>query len=144
MKGSLLELVDGLLDAIDQLANEWPGIEARDLSARLNRNPVGLLFNATGPESKLLSGVRIGLRIADVARHGDGKVLGQSDLAQHHREQRAVDTLEMLDDFRADTVARQSEGLPGEQHVGRNPQRRLQQVDPRLSTDHPVPSPAEA
>ncbi|MFX9181061.1 hypothetical protein ABTN76_20125, partial [Acinetobacter baumannii] len=39
-KGSLLELVDGLLDAIDQLANEWPGIEARDLSARLNRNPV--------------------------------------------------------------------------------------------------------
>ncbi|MFX5389404.1 hypothetical protein ABTD11_19510, partial [Acinetobacter baumannii] len=88
-----LELVDGLLDAIDQLANEWPGIEARDLSARLNRNPVGLLFNSTGPESKLLSGVRIGLRIADVARHGDGKVLGQSDLAQHHREQRAVDTL---------------------------------------------------
>ncbi len=60
---------------------------------------------------------------------GGGDVVRQSDLAQHDREQRAVDAFQAPDQVGLDLVAHQPDRTPGAQRLGRNPHRGLEEVD---------------
>ena len=73
-----------------------------------------------------------------------GDVVRQSDLAEHDREQRAVDALQPPDQIGLDLVADQPDRTPRAQRLGRNPQRGLEEVDRGVAPERLVQPLAEA
>ena len=142
-EGRLLQFVDGLLDAIHQLLDDGTGVEALGFLAGFERDPIGLALDLAGADQQLAVDRAAGLEGCDVMGDRGGDIMRQADLAQHDREQCAVDAFQPPDQVGLDLVAHQPDRSSRAQRFGRDPHRGLEEIDRGIATERLVQPLAE-